>query len=307
MSQDYLRRQASIIQRNSVISNVVIRAHDENNNSRISGCINSQRQLSAVSQIYLPNGGDYYPQDRLPPTGPEVQQPFIITTLEDDPNADGEPSRVSIITRAYSPKDEEVEEGPRLTKTTRRILFIIEPILGGFIFFPMIVLFWQCGWNLITAILEHLNEIKSGDSTLYTWKTFVIPYIIVQIILLLFYLCQNLIYDFLKRRSWIVQNLLLKLHIFILSTCYIIQWKVLWTIWDEFVSHEWYFELTLSLTALFAFIVFNGHLSDLVCSPFLFGYDSIEYSIHFGCPLLTKEVSFYTKIFFQGNQSDTRI
>ncbi len=68
---------------------------------------------------------------------------------------------------------------------------------------------------------------------------------------------------------------------------------MLWTIWQEFITHEWYFELTLSLTALFAVIVFNGHLSDLVCSPFLFSYDSIEYCIHFGCPLLTRDVGLY--------------
>jgi hypothetical protein len=299
MSQDYLRRQVSLNQRTSTISNVVIRAHDENNNNRVSGCINAQRQLSAVSQMYLPNGADYYPQDRLPPTGPEAQQPFLLTTIEDDQNLNGESSRVSIITRAYSSKDEEIDEGKQLTKQARRILFIIEPIIGGFIFFPVIALFWQCGWNLIGTILEDLNEIPSENSELYSWKILLIPYVIVQIILLLFYLCQNLIYNFLKKRFWIIENLLLKFHIFILSTCYIIQWKILWTIWDEFISHEWYFELTLSLTALFAFMVFNGHLSDLVCSPFLFSYDSIEYSIHFGCPLLTKEVSLYANIFSQ--------
>ncbi|CAF4583562.1 unnamed protein product, partial [Rotaria magnacalcarata] len=59
---------------------------------------------------------------------------------------------------------------------------------------------------------------------------------------------------------------------------------MLWTIWDQFTPHEWYFEFTLSLTSLFSLIVFIGHLSDLVCSPFLFSYDSIEFNIQFGCP-----------------------
>jgi hypothetical protein len=284
MSQNYLRRKTTLGQRTSSVSTVVIRAPPTNNN-RISRFVNAQRQLSALSQIYLPTGADYYPQGRLPPTGPESQQPFILATLEEeDQNLNGEPSRISIITPVYSPED----EGKQLTETARRILFIMEPILGGFIFFPIIALFWQCGWNLIATILEYSNGIKS--------KLF-IPYLIVQIILLLFYLCQNLIYNFLKTRSWIIENLLLKFHIFILSTCYIIQWKLIWTIWDEFISHEWYFELTLSLTALFAFMVFNGHLSDLVCAPFLFSYDSIEYSIQFGCSLLTKDVSLCTNIF----------
>jgi len=65
---------------------------------------------------------------------------------------------------------------------------------------------------------------------------------------------------------------------------------MLWTMWDEYIPHDWYFELSLSFMALFAFIVVNGHLSDLVCSPFLFSYDSIEYCIHFGYPLLTKDM-----------------
>jgi hypothetical protein len=304
MSQDYILRQATSILRTSTIPPVIIRAHEElDNRHRLSSCINSQRQLSTISQIYLPRGSEYYPQEHVPPTGPEAQQPFLLTTFEDDETT-GEQNRFSVITSLYQTTGDETDEeykGKKLNKKTRRILYIIEPIISGLILFPIIALFWQCGWNLAVLVLTHLskpkphfhvNETIQEDSEPYKWQALVFPYLIAQFILLLYYLGQDRIYNFLKNQKWIIKTLLLKLHIFILVTTYIIQWKPLWTIWDQCISHEWYFELALSLTSLFALIVFNGHLSDLVCSPFLFSYDSIEYCIHFGCPLLTREVSF---------------
>ena len=107
----------------------------------------------------------------------------------------------------------------------------------------------------------------------------------------MFYLAQDFLYGFLKRQKLIPRLILLKLHIFILSSIYIVQWVVIWTVWDQYTPREWYFEIVLSFTALFALIVFIGHLSDLVCAPFLVSYDSIEYCLHFGCPLLTRQVS----------------
>jgi hypothetical protein len=300
MSQDYLSRKTSIGQRTSSISSVVLRPHEESdNNHRTISATSGPRHLSTVSQIYLPRGSEYYPQERVPPTGPEVQQPFILTTVEDDQSS-VEQSRFSILTRVGRSIDEDIPDPnkeKKLDRTTRRILFFIEPIIGGLILFPIIALFWESGWSLVYILLNLLNKLPSDlhskNISPYTWQSLVCPYLIVQFILLLYYLCQNLIYNFLKDQNRIVKGLLLKFHIFLLATIYIIQWEMLWTIWDEFIPHEWYFELTLSLTALFAFIVFNGHLSDLVCAPFLYSYDSIEYCIHFGCPLLTRDVGLY--------------
>ena len=188
-----------------------------------------------------------------------------------------------------------------MNKKSRKILFFIEPIFGGLILFPIIALFWECGWNLVQIYLNYLNTFPLNyqlDKTIpknlgiYNWQSLVSPYLIVQFLLLLYYLCQNLFYNFFKKRRWILKNIFLQFHIFILAAVYIIQWKILWTIWDEFTPNEWYFRLSLSIGSLFAIIVFNGHLSDLVCSPFLLSYDSIEYCIHFGCSLLTREVRF---------------
>jgi hypothetical protein len=288
MSQDYLRRQPSIIERIFSVPSVILDSNeDTDDNHRVNDSADAKHHLSTVSQIYLPSGHEYYPQQRVPPTGPEAQQPVILKPVEDD-QYPSERRRSSIVTPLYRKK------GEKLNKKTRRIFFFIEPIIGGLILFPIIALFWESGWNLVHIILNLLNKLPSDfnakDTPSYTWQSLVCPYLIVQFLLLLYYLCQNLIYNFLTDQKWIIQILLLEFHIFVLATIYVIQWEMLWTIWDEYIPHEWYFELTLSLTALFAFIVFNGHLSDLVCSPFLFSYDSIEYCIHFGCPLLTRDV-----------------
>ena len=302
MSKNYRRRQVTNVRRKSTTLPVFIREQEEiDHGRRLSACVNVQRRLSTVSQIYLPHGSEYHPQEHVPPTGPESQQPFILTTIEDD-QAVGEQRRLSIISQIYQPIDEEVydqkEEG-KLNERARKILFFLEPIITGLILFPILVLFWECGWNLILILLNrlnefdptlHLNEATEADFDSYTWQSLVFPYLIVQFLLLIYYLCQDLIYKFLQKQIWIIQQILLYIHIIGLATIYVVQWEMLWTIWDQFTPSEWYFEFTLSLTSLFALIVAIGHLSDLVCSPFLLSYDSIEYCIYFGCPLLTRQV-----------------
>jgi hypothetical protein len=306
MSQTYRRKQVTTARRQSTTLPVFIREQEEIDPSRrLSVCFNAQRRLSTVSQIYLPHGDEYHPQHHVPPIGPEAPQLLLSTTFDDD-LTNKEDRRLSIISRIYDPIDEEISDEyqeEKLNKITRRILFFIEPIITGLILFPILVLFWECGWNLVLILLNrlnefdsnlHLDEITQEDFESYTWQSLLFPYLVVQFLLLLYYLCQDLFYNYLNKleeQKWIFANILLKIHIIILATIYIFQWEMLWTIWDQFTPHEWYFEFTLSLTSLFALIVFIGHLSDLVCSPFIFSYDSIEYCTHFGCPLLTREVS----------------
>jgi len=302
MSQHYQRRQAPTNQRKSITAPVFIREQDEIDNDRLlSTSFNAQRRLSTVSQIYLPNGLDYHPQSHVPPSGVEAQR-SIFLPLFDDNQTTGEQRRLSVISRIYQPiEDENLDkyQEPSIT-IKQKILFILEPIISGLIIFPMLVLFWECGWNLTLIFLNRLNQFPANlhleEATQeafesYTWQSLVFPYLVVQFLLLLYYLGQNIIYNFLNDQKWIIKILLLKLHTLGLAIIYIIQWEMLWTIWDQFTPHEWYFELTLSVASMFALIVFIGHLSDLVCSPFMFSYDSIEYCIHFGCPLLTREVS----------------
>jgi hypothetical protein len=302
MSQHYRRKHVTNARRKSTTLPVFIREQEEiDHGRRLSACINAQRRLSTVSQIYLPHGSEYHPQNHVPPTGPESHQPFILTTIDNDQTT-GEERRLSIISQIYQPVGEEIDDPTaegNLNEKTRKILFFIEPIISGLLLFPILVLFWECGWNLILILLNrlnefepnlHLEEIDVDDFVSYTWQSLVFPYLIVQFLLLIYYLCQDLIYNFLKKQIWIIKHLLLQIHIIGLATLYIVQWEMLWTIWDQFTPSDWYFEFTISLTSLFALIVAIGHLSDLVCSPFLFSYDSIEYCIYFGCPLLTRNV-----------------
>lgn len=309
MSQNYQRKQVQTNRRKSTTFPIFLNEQNEidDNNRRLSICpSNFQRRLSTVSQLYLPNGNEYLPQQRIPPTGPEYQQTFILTNEENNyENFDDNKKRLSIIS-TYYPKIDQLnieknfeDELNNKNKIKNKILFIIEPILTGIIIFPILVLFWETGWNSSLIFLNtinnyslnlHLDEGTHPDSEFYTWKSLIFTYLIVEILLLLYYLFQDIFYNFLKTKNFILKYILLKFHIFLLGIIYIFQWEMLWTIWDQFTPLEWYFELSLSLTSIFALIVFVGHLSDLVCSPFIFSYDSIEYCIQFGCPLLTRQV-----------------
>lgn len=282
--------------RKSLVFAIPIAEEEEENemrNRRLSNTLNGQRRYSTISQLWLPYGNEYHPQDYVPPSGPEAPQTLFLGDAHD-------PSRrISIFHRPTVIEEEEEEEEVKLGKKEKKVLFIIEPLVSGLILFPILVLFWECGWNLVLIMLNVLNgfpsnlfltEITQEDFQVYSWESLVIPYLIVQLILLLYYLLQEMIYEFLSHRHWLIQSLILKCHIFVLASCYIVQWEMLWTIWDQFTPLEWYFELTVSVGSIFALIVFIGHLSDIVCSPFIYSYDSIEYSVHFGCPLLTREM-----------------
>ena len=286
--------------RKSVVFTIPIRHEEEEDkiiNRRLSSTINVQRRYSTISQLWLPHGSEYHPQDYVPPSGPEAPQNIFLTDQEHDQRR-----RISIIPnihRTIEEQEEEEEEEILTKKTSRRILFILEPILSGLIVFPTLVLFWECGWNLVLMLLNVLNgypdnlyltEITQEEFGPYSWESLVIPYLIVQLILLFYYLFQQIIYEFLSKQHWLFCGILLKIHIFILATGYIFQREMIWTIWAQFTPHEWYFELTVSIASIFALIVCIGHISDLVCPPFLYSYDSIEYCTHFGCPLLTKNM-----------------
>ena len=303
MSVDYLRRQTLIVPRNSTIPSVVIRERERNeNNERQPSRIVSGR-LSRLTQLNVPHGDEYYPQDHVPPIGPEASVGYYLTAVAED--QDGEPKRtLSIITGVYPTRDEQEQDQIELNKKTLNILYILEPILSGFILFPLIALFWQCGWNILTILINYFNQendsrlslekITIDEEESYKWSLLVFPTLICQIMLLFFYLFQNSVYNFLKKRNLFVRTILLKCHILILASVYLIQWKMYWTIYDLYLPSSLDSQIVVSITSLFGLIVFNEHLADLVCSPFLFSYDSIEYSIHFGCPLLTKEVfSFF--------------
>ena len=301
MSQHYYQKQFKADRRKSLQFAVsIVEEEEEEEDRRLSVCLNAQRRLSTISQIYLPHGIEYHGQERLPPSGPEAQQTLILTT---DENSTIQQQRKLSINQQID--SETVEEDQLNNKTTKRILFLLEPMISGLILFPILVLFWQTGWNLILILFNLLNgfspnfsfnKTTQDDNVSYDWKSLFFPYLIVELVLLLVYLLQDLIYWFLKRRQWLLAGILLKCHILLLSIIYIVQWESLWTIWDEFTPSQWYFQLSLSVGSLFALIVVIGHLSDLIYSPFLVSYDSVEYSILFGCPLLTRQVWLFVHI-----------
>jgi hypothetical protein len=280
---------------------------------RLSGSGSIQHQIPTVPRISLPYVNEYRSQERVPPGGADLQRQVVLSRVEDS-NRQINQRQLSVISEDYIPLVQEGEESewenvpndvPIQTeshKRRRRILFIIEPIIVGFILLPIIALFWDCGWNLTWILLDkvnghpltlHVDAMKKEESHKYRFYSLAIPYLGAQLLLLILYLSQDFFYNFLQRQNRIVTMLLLKCHIFLLASIYIVQWEMLWITWDQYTPRHWYFELVLSLTALFALIVLIGNLSDLVCAPFLVSYDSIEYCLHFGCPLMTRAVSFF--------------
>ncbi|CAF5062697.1 unnamed protein product, partial [Rotaria sp. Silwood1] len=194
MSQNYQRKQVQSDRRKSTTLPIFILEQEENNNNRrLSLCPNNQRRLSTISQLYLPNGNDYHPQQHIPATGIENQQTtFLITT--DDNNNDNDNDndnnlqverRLSIVPSFYSNSNQ--YEQDNLNKYKKRILFIIEPIITGILLFPILVLFWETGWNLTLIFLNilnqfapnlHLDEITQEDLESYTWQSLLFAYLV---------------------------------------------------------------------------------------------------------------------------------
>jgi Fuseless len=274
----------------------------------------ANRRLSTVSQMFLPHGNEFHRQEHVPPVGVESIDPAVVFMQQMDDD-EGEESgsrvnddrRLSTISQLYKPmNDEEDEKETRPRGRERTLLFIVQPLLTACLLFPIGSLFWQCGWNLVLIFLNvlnryplnlHLEDIPLADDEQdeqqrpYSWPSLFVPYLVSQLFLLSYYLCQNLVYDCLKRQPWLLTGILLKVYIFILATVYIVQWETMWSVWDEFAPTEWYFDFTLSVCSLLALIVTVGHSSDLVCSPFIVTYDSLDSCVHLGSPLLTREVS----------------
>ncbi|CAF4883435.1 unnamed protein product [Rotaria sp. Silwood1] len=303
MAQNYQQVQQITDRRQSTALPIFFR---EEHDRRVSLCINAQHRLSTVSQIYLPNGTEYHPQLLLPPNGLDAPQQLFLTETTEQDNETMQRRRISIIPQKYPPLQETINEedvpefNQEPTSQRRRIfLFFAQPIVSSLLVLPILVLFWQCGWNLTLIVLNRLNSFASAlhlkkidleEYADYSRRSLLIVYTIAQICLLMFYLAQDFLFNFLNGRHWFLRNILLKLHILGLASIYIIQWVILWTFWDQYTPHECYFELTLSFSSIFALIVFTGHLSDLICAPFLMSYDSIEYCLQFGCPLLTRQM-----------------
>jgi hypothetical protein len=170
------------------------------------------------------------------------------------------------------------------TGTRRTIFFITQPLVAGFLVFPLIILFWQAGWNFM---VEWLNT-PFGKH----WIALVMLYFLAQSIFLFIYLNQDHLYDYLhKQKIKIFFVIILQFHTLLTASTYIIQWVAMWTIWDRYTSGEWLVMLVVSIAAILAIIALTEHPCDLVCAPFIVSYDSMEYNIRIGTPFLTEKVS----------------
>ncbi|CAF0865142.1 unnamed protein product [Rotaria sordida] len=172
------------------------------------------------------------------------------------------------------------------TGIRRTIFFICQPIIAGFLIFPLLILFWQAGWNFMVVWID--TPIGAH------WIVLVMLYFFAQLIFLFIYLNQDHLYDYLhKQKIKLFISIILQFHTFIISTTYIIQWVSMWTIWDRYTPTDWLLMLIVSIVALSAVIALIGHPCDLVCAPFILSYDSIEYNIRIGSLFLTENINEY--------------
>ena len=189
------------------------------------------------------------------------------------------PSTVTVVSSVDS-------QATAQTKKKRRLFFLCEPLIAGLVIFPLVVIFWQSGWNLL---VEGLDK-HTGHHAL------ILPglYALSQLIFLVIYLNQNRLYDFLARQeSNGVILLVLQSHSLLTGLNYIIQWVAMWTICDLYTSEDWLVMFITSTAAILALIALAGHPCDLVCAPFIVSYDSMEYNIRIGTPFLTEKVCFF--------------
>ncbi|CAF4221416.1 unnamed protein product, partial [Rotaria sordida] len=108
--------------------------------------ISSQNQprLSIVSKHF---DNEYHNQQQIQIISSELSQPLS--------NVEGNTNRrrlTQIISLVDNDQENIVEPKGRY-----RLLFIVEPILVACLLFPILVLFWDCGWNLTVTMLNSLN------------------------------------------------------------------------------------------------------------------------------------------------------
>ena len=157
------------------------------------------------------------------------------------------------------------------------------------------ILFWQSGWNFVA---EWLNS-PLGQRLALLLPMYVVP----QLLLLFIYVNQDRLYDFLrKQQSKYVTRIILQLHSLFTAVNYVVQWVALWTLLDRYTSDDSLVMVLTSIIAILSIIVLTGHCCDLVCSPFLLSYDSIEYNVRIGTAFITEKVINHC-IFFAYDES----
>ena len=263
----------------------------EGSNLNINVPKSSTRRYSIIAKDF---DNEYDSQQQAQVISSEFSRPV--------PNHDGTADEVRVTQTISIPK-KSIKDTVK-PKGRYLLLFILEPIINGGIIVPVVVLFWNPGWNLCVCVRNALSgyalnynldgpDYSQQGYGLYSLRTLFLTYLVAEVSILILYLGQDIFYKFLERRHIILRTILLKLHILILGSMYIVQWEAMWTIWDQYLPQDWPFLMVISLAACFALMAITGTLSDIVYSPFVACYDSIEYCIRIECSLDIEHVSSF--------------
>lgn len=187
--------------------------------------------------------------------------------------------------RIFSHHSNEFDPRQRCKRT---IFFVFEPIVASLFIFPLLILYWQSGWNFMDKWLN--------TSFGQRWFILFLFYCLAQAILFITYLNQDNLYEYLqKQKSTIFVTLILQAHTLLVASTYILQWVSMWTIWDRYTSQDWLLMIIVSVAAILGIIILMGHPCDLVCAPFIISFDSIDYNIRIGSPFLTDNVNIHVR------------
>lgn len=167
-------------------------------------------------------------------------------------------------------------------KIKRRLVFIFEPLIVGFLIFPNLIIFWQSGWNFMIEWLESPTGAHPIILPLF--------HILSQFILLCIYLNQDNLYKYIKHKSKYLSRTILQLHSLLTALAYVIQWVTMWTLCDYYSTDDTSTMLYISIISVLLVILIAGHPSDLVCAPFIISYDSIEYNIRIETAFVVEKV-----------------
>ncbi|CAF2873827.1 unnamed protein product [Rotaria sp. Silwood2] len=117
-------------------------------------------------------------------------------------------------------------------------------------------------------------------------------YLFSQLILFIIYINQDCFYNYLVKEEFkFFAIIFLQCHTLITALNYIIQWASMWTLWDYYASDDWRLMLIVSIASILAIITLTGHSYDLVCSPFIMSYDSIQYNVRIETSFVTEKMS----------------
>ncbi|CAF1426292.1 unnamed protein product, partial [Rotaria sordida] len=139
-------------------------------------------------------------------------------------------------------------------------------------------------WNFMIEWLDTpLGQHRATLPSLYVFS---------QLILFFIYTNQDRLYDyFIQAESKFFSVIFLQCHTLVTALNYLIQWVSMWTLLDNYTTDDCILMLTISIASILAIIVLTGHSHDLVCSPFIISYDSIEYNVRIETSFITEKMN----------------